>query len=703
MFGTAPEGQEDSQRTAALRRAYHRALLVPTAALDALWTGYERFENGTGNKTLAKRALDEWRPRFQGARGLVKDRTTKVEALDLRALPLPPGRGGAKRAQQATSWRVYLEWECSNPQQLDQGAYHARVLLAYEQALAILLMYPDVWLDFARWHATGGGAGPAAAKEVLHRGRRVLPGALSLQFAAAEAEESSGAIDKAKEVYEELVEALTEHHQLPQAAPVVARQSPQPTESLVKSPSETPAGPPGTNSTPPDASQDIAMGEAALAQQNQAGGAQLSPAGAATTTNAAASGQPISSPSPAPPAPGTGTDPEAAAAAGDSSVPPPAAAAVALSPQAGTLVWIQYMRFARRTNGMMAARKLFLRARKWPGLRWEAFVASASMEWAMEGKDQIPRNIYELGLKSFLSEPQYVLQYAAFLQGLGDTVNARSLFERALTATPPEASGPLYDAYLRLEAASGTLGAVTTVEQRRREALGATTQAGLDAAYVASLKYDYLDLSSGLESALRSSTGALPPTAGAVSLPASAPSPDLGGAEERRRITLRRQGGRGRSRSRSRSPPPGRGGGGGGGGRPPPQVADPSEPIRHFPRELAQFLNQLPRVADGPVPDIEKVIDVILRMDFSLEGIEVHEAAAARERRRQRVASMPPGSGPPGGSGGGGFGAPGGKRKAEHGHAPVLADSDSGGSSDEDGDADMGGYDVYRRRMRAKI
>ena len=92
LFGAAPEGQEDSQRTAALRRAYHRALLVPTAALDALWTGYERFENGTGNKTLAKRAIDDWRPRFQGARGLVKDRSLKVEVLDLRALPLPPGR-----------------------------------------------------------------------------------------------------------------------------------------------------------------------------------------------------------------------------------------------------------------------------------------------------------------------------------------------------------------------------------------------------------------------------------------------------------------------------------------------------------------------------------------------------------------------------------------------------------------------------------
>jgi len=614
LYGAASEGQEDSQRTAALRRAYHRALLVPNAALDPLWTGYERFENGTGNKQLAKRALDEWRPRFQAARGLVKDRSAKLEPLDLRALPLPPGRGGARRAQQAAGWRKFLEWERSNLQELDPGSYQARVVLAYEQALTILLLYPDVWLDFASWHSVGGGAGPAAAKEVLHRGRKVLPAAISLHFAAAEAEEAAGAMDKVKEIYEELVESLTAR-----GTPAIKKEAA------------------ATNGD---------------AEDNQEGKEE-----------------------------------------------PPAAPL--LGPKSGTLVWIHYMRFARRSNGMMAARKLFLRARKYPALCWEAFAASAAMEWATEGKDQIPRNIFELGLKTYLSEPEYVLTYADFLQGLGDTANTRSLFERALTATPVEAVGPLFDAYLQLEAASGSLAAVATLEQRRRDVLGAlVVNNALDPAHVAQLKYNYMGLSSGLEIGL-AQAGVAPAisflprgSAAAAAAAGAGAESDVGGAggdgagDDRRRSTRRR----GRSRSRSRSPPSTRKG-------------DSEQPIRHFPRELGQLVNQVRGPPDGPVPDNEKIIDVIMRMDFSPEGIEAHESAAARERKRQRRnAQGPPGAAGSGdGGGAAGFGV-GGKRKAEHGmQPPPMIDSESGDSSGDDDDGEGAGLDVYRRRMRSRV
>lgn len=61
--------------------------------------------------------------------------------------------------------------------------------------------------------------------------------------------------------------------------------------------------------------------------------------------------------------------------------------------------------------------QLFMRARKWPAMRWEAYAASALMEWRHEAKDTIPRNIFELGLKSHLSRPGLVLAYAQFLLG----------------------------------------------------------------------------------------------------------------------------------------------------------------------------------------------------------------------------------------------------------------------------------------------
>lgn len=61
--------------------------------------------------------------------------------------------------------------------------------------------------------------------------------------------------------------------------------------------------------------------------------------------------------------------------------------------------------------------QLFLRARKWPALAWQAYAASALMEWRHEAKDTIPRNLFELGLRSHLGQPGLVLEYARFLQG----------------------------------------------------------------------------------------------------------------------------------------------------------------------------------------------------------------------------------------------------------------------------------------------
>lgn len=61
-----------------------------------------------------------------------------------------------------------------------------RVSLAFEQALMVLFHYPDVWLEFARWHQHGGGGGAAAALAVLEKGRGALPSALALHFAAAD-------------------------------------------------------------------------------------------------------------------------------------------------------------------------------------------------------------------------------------------------------------------------------------------------------------------------------------------------------------------------------------------------------------------------------------------------------------------------------------------------------------------------------------
>jgi len=45
------------------RRAFQRALVVPGPQLEALWRQYEQFEQAGSNRALARRILDEQRPR----------------------------------------------------------------------------------------------------------------------------------------------------------------------------------------------------------------------------------------------------------------------------------------------------------------------------------------------------------------------------------------------------------------------------------------------------------------------------------------------------------------------------------------------------------------------------------------------------------------------------------------------------------------
>lgn len=56
--------------------------------------------------------------------------------------------------------------------------------------------------------------------------------------------------------------------------------------------------------------------------------------------------------------------------------------------------------------------------------------------------------------------------------GLGDLANARALFERALTDTPPDTAPQLWDAFLRFEYEVGTMAAIQVGGRGRQRAEG---------------------------------------------------------------------------------------------------------------------------------------------------------------------------------------------------------------------------------------
>ncbi|MCD7448033.1 hypothetical protein HAX54_037346 [Datura stramonium] len=202
------------------------------------------------------------------------------------------------------AWKKLLAFEKANPQRIDSASANKRIVFTYEQCLMCPYHYPDIWYEYATWHARSWFS------RLCYQDSEMLR-------PYAELEESRGAIQAAKKVYESLL--------------------------------------------------------------------------------------------------------------GDGS-------------NASALSHIQFIRFLRRSEGVEAARKYFVDARKSPNCTYHVYVAYAMMAFCLDKDAKMAHNVFEAGLKRFMHEPGYILEYADFLHRLNDDRNIRALFERALSSLPPEES-----------------------------------------------------------------------------------------------------------------------------------------------------------------------------------------------------------------------------------------------------------------------
>jgi len=336
-------------RKTALRKVYHRAILTPTHHVEQLWKDYENFEN-TVNRQLAKGLVNEYQPKFNSARAVYRERKKYIEEIDWNMLAVPP-TGTSKEETQWVAWKKFLSFEKGNPQRIDTASSTKRIIYAYEQCLMCLYHYPDVWYDYAEWHVKSGSTD--AAIKVFQRALKAIPDSEMLKYAFAEMEESRGAIQSAKKLYENILGAST-----------------------------------------------------------------------------------------------------------------------------NSLAHIQYLRFLRRAEGVEAARKYFLDARKSPSCTYHVYIAFATMAFCIDKEPKVAHNIFEEGLKLYMSEPVYILKYADFLTRLNDDRNIRALFERALSTLPVEDSAEVWKRFIQFEQTYGDLASILKVEQRMKEALSGKGEEG---------------------------------------------------------------------------------------------------------------------------------------------------------------------------------------------------------------------------------
>ncbi|KAI0684607.1 hypothetical protein C8T65DRAFT_539892, partial [Cerioporus squamosus] len=133
------------------------------------------------------------------------------------------------------------------------------------------------------------------------------------------------------------------------------------------------------------------------------------------------------------------------------------------------VVWIAYIRFIRRTNGLNAARETFNRARQDSGTPWEVHEAAALMEYHY-GKDaQAAKAIFKQALESFRCEVPFVLRYMSFLIAVNDESDARALFEQTVPMLLPGQARPLWEYRANYEYQYGDLTAARLFEKRMAE------------------------------------------------------------------------------------------------------------------------------------------------------------------------------------------------------------------------------------------
>lgn len=85
------------------------------------------------------------------------------------------------------------------------------------------------------------------------------------------------------------------------------------------------------------------------------------------------------------------------------------------------------MKFARRAEGIQAARDVFKKAREDIRSRYHVFVAAALMNYYCVKDKDVAFRIFELGLKKFGGNPDYVKCYVDYLSHLNGKQHMQSI------------------------------------------------------------------------------------------------------------------------------------------------------------------------------------------------------------------------------------------------------------------------------------
>ncbi|CAG8942219.1 unnamed protein product [Penicillium salamii] len=427
-------GWQDQQKMDLLRKAYQRAISVPTQAVNTLWKEYDQFEMGL-NKLTGRKFLQEHSPSYMTARSSYTELFNITRDLIRTSLPsmppMPGAEGDTEYAAQAEIWKRWLAWEKEDPLVLkeeDPAAFKSRVVYFYKQALMALSFLPEIWFDAAEFCFLNDMENDG--NEFLKQGIEANPESCLLTFKRADRlevtseteQDSAKRAAKVREPYDKVLDALYEliNKARDRETQDVARIE----ENFAPKPSEV--QPENEDEPDPEAKER----ESTKAAQIDA--VRKAHSGHINTLSKTLS-----------------------------------------------FAWISLMRSMRRIQGkgkpgeLAGSRQIFAEARKRGRITSDVYIASALMEYHCY-KDPAATKIFERGAKLFPEDENFALEYLKHLLDINDVINARAVFEttvRKLASNPESVhkAKPIFSFLHGYESRYGDLTQVINLEARMRE------------------------------------------------------------------------------------------------------------------------------------------------------------------------------------------------------------------------------------------
>lgn len=191
---------EEQFRRDRVRKAYKRAVSLPLTNVENLWRSYGAFETKI-SRMSARKFIDERSAAYMKARSCIHayEQVTKGIA-GAGTMPSPD-----QSQRDAAKWRAYIQWEISNPLELDtkveeqEQELNSRIAFAIKRANISARWAPALWFD----------AGSKLGVEYWIEGAQAMPESFLLAFKLAEHWEQEADYEKVRSTYKQLGEALT--------------------------------------------------------------------------------------------------------------------------------------------------------------------------------------------------------------------------------------------------------------------------------------------------------------------------------------------------------------------------------------------------------------------------------------------------------------------------------------------------------------